>query len=101
METKTELNRDELIGCWVDGATPRTPRQRCERLLDLGEIVGLNRSWWIQEIKTACADNSGDDCDYALADLEVEMLLKIHQIISPLGLEISIEAWDVVVGYSD
>ena len=85
-----KLSKDDLRGCIIDGAIPRTTEQRARILIALWEeITGC--VWMSSE-----SDINDDSEDYWF-DAEDRVVDDINNAIGDLGLTIIYDAGDVII----
>lgn len=85
----TTLRDSQLIGCWIDGAFPRTQKERNQKLLDLLQILSSDKY-------TALSKDANTIDDDQLDDLETDIIEAIESIL-PAGLFLFLEAGDVII----
>lgn len=90
------MNTQNLIGCWIDGAIPRTPKERAFKLRDL--LVTLDpeyTDYWLG-IFDLEAMNFDDPDSEDIHWINDDLIDHISAVL-PDGLELITEAGDVII----
>jgi hypothetical protein len=96
-----ETLKNKLIGCWIDGAVPRTNKERAYIMLGIANDLGLckdfNEKWELEDLQ-----NDDTDCIEDLwNEREDDCIDEIEYHIANLGLVVFKEAGDVIIAESE
>lgn len=91
------METNNLIGCWMDGAVPRTNAERCEKLRELlSALINLYAKTHEDIAIDAYRLWGNSFGQIASYELENKLIFKIESLL-PESLELILEAGDVII----
>lgn len=93
--SKSKINLDELRGCWIDSAVPRTRQEVAAKMLDIATMLNENADY--AHFKTPPSGLNDEESEFWLEDVIYELDEAINESLNAHGYLASWEDGDYII----
>lgn len=90
-----KVNLDQLTGCWIDSAVPRTRQEIASKMLDIAMLLNPDADY--SGFKEPPPGLNDEESEFWLEDVIYELDEDINESLNPHGYLASWEAGDYIV----